>query len=1031
MTTRGVWLTRCFCTIAIASVFIGPTRAQSPRPIEFNRDVRPILSDACFQCHGPDKQKRKAKLHFDTEEGARAAFVAGKPDESEMIHRITSSDKTKRMPPPSAAVNLTPKQIDVLKQWIKDGAKWQKHWAFIPPERPTLPQVKNKAWANNPIDYFVLARLEAEGLQPSLEADAATLIRRLSLDLTGLPPTTGEVDVFVKAWDAAGAKRGEIYENLVDRLLASPRYGERMATPWLNAARYADTNGYQTDGERIMWRWRDWVIEAFNDNMPFDRFTIEQIAGDMLPKPTLEQRIATGFNRNHRGNSEGGVIPEEFAVEYVVDRVDTTSTVWLGLSAGCARCHDHKYDPLSQKEFYQLYAYFNNVPERGKAIKYGNSPPYIKSPTRAQQKSLLELQSALEDARAQFRRTEPILEKVQRAWETRAAADQEKFSWQFTRHQVAHLRLDELDPRAANAPKLHGRPKRIVDTTPAIQFDGESWLDAGDVADFGFFDSFSFSMWINPGDAKAGPILSRMADTDRADGYSIAVKDGKLHVHLVKRWLDDAIRIETVKPVKSNEWQHVFVSYDGSREAKGIKIFFDGEIAEIKINLDDLNQSFRNAEPLRIAAGGGVRFRGAIREIQVFNDVVAPADVAILADRQSIDGIIRTSPQDRSAAQKHKLRTFFLERRAPKHVATLYRDMLEAEKKLERFDASLPTTMIMEEMPTPRDAFILLRGEYDKPGAKVGRAVPAAFPSLPKDAPNNRLGLAQWLVARDNPLTARVAVNRYWQMLFGAGIVRSVEDFGAQGDWPSHPDLLDWLAVEFMQPTASRARKRPQLLQRDPDNRLLARGPRVRLPADIIRDQALFASGLLVEKLGGPSVRPYQPTGLVMELTGTEEYEQDKGEKLYRRSLYTFWKRTIPPPAMMNLDAANRETCVVRESRTNTPLQALNLMNDVTFVEAARVLAERVMQLEKTPETRLALAWRLAATRSPSPLEMKIIAASLDRHHAHYSANREAALKLIATGESPRNQKLNVAEHAAYTAVCNLILNLDEVITKE
>jgi hypothetical protein len=1056
---------RTLLTCGFALGLVCGAQAQAPRPIRFNRDVRPILSDACFQCHGPDKAKRKAGLRFDVEDGARVdlgghfAIVPGKLNESELIERITASDKSKRMPPPSAAVSLTAQQIETLKRWIVEGAKWEKHWALLPPERAPLPSVKNKVWPKNPLDHFVLARLEQEGLQPAPEADPVTLIRRLSLDLTGLPPTPAEVDDFVTAWDSARAKRERVLEKLVDRLLASPRFGERMAQRWLDGARYADTNGYQTDGERTMWRWRDWVIEAFNDNMPFDRFTVEQIAGDLLPQATLEQKIATGFNRNHRGNSEGGVIPEEYAVEYVVDRVDTTSTVWLGLTAGCARCHDHKYDPITQKEFYQLFAYFNNVPEKGKAIKYGNSPPYLKAPTREHAKKLLDLQTRVKQAQQAFAALQPEIDQRQKRFESVRDLWIGSNDWAFTRYQSTHFPLDTLN---TDMHAVAGKPRlgegRIGN---AVYLDGESWLDAGDVAAFGFFDKFSMGAWIKPAGPHGGAILSRMVDTDRADGYMLALIQGKLHVQMVKRWLDDAIRVETQDAIKADEWHHVFFTYDGSREAKGVKVYIDGRPARLRVNLDDLNQNFNTQEPLRIGGGGGSRFQGAIDEVRVFNDVVAPDDVAVIACVDSIPAIARTPLAQRTPAQQRKLRVFLLEAHVPEDTRAVYHAMLRSEKDLEKYDATIPTSMVMEEMPTPRDTHVLLRGEYDKKGVKVPPAVPTAFPPLPKNVPNNRLGFAKWLMARDNPLTARVAVNRHWQMLFGAGIVKSVEDFGAQGDWPSHPELLDWLAVEFSSPLLARgegsgvrpakawdvkrllklivtsatyrqsSRVTPALLQKDPDNRLLARGPRFRLSADMIRDQALYASGLLVEQLGGPSVRPYQPAGLAKELTGTEDYVQDHGPSLYRRSLYTFWKRTIAPPTLMNFDAANRETCVVRETRTNTPLQALNLMNDVTFVEPARVLAERVLKSAETRDARLALAFRLAAVRSPSAAELKVLRSALDRHHVHYREDRVAALKLVSIGEAARDRKLDVAEHAAYAAVCNLILNLDEVITKE
>ncbi len=1091
MTFRTIITLAIFALIASAST----VQAQAKRSIDFNRDVRPILSDACFHCHGPDKAKRKAGLGFDSEDAAKIdlggyrAIVPGKPADSELVKRITTADKTKLMPPASSPHKLTPAQIQTLTRWIAEGAKWEKHWAFLPPVRAPLPAVKNKVWPRNPIDRFILARLEAEGLTPSPEADPVTLIRRLSLDLTGVPPTLQEVDDFrlkIAVWKKKRPKspgvsaanpwdKGdnlipqEAVEELVDRLLASPRYGERMAQRWLDAARYADTNGYQNDGERTMWRWRDWVIDAFNSNMPFDQFTIEQIAGDMLPNPTLDQRIATGFNRNHRGNSEGGVIPEEFAAEYVVDRVDTTSTVWLGLTVGCAKCHNHKYDPISQKEFYQLFAYFNNVPERGKAIKYGNSPPFIKSPTREQAKQLALLTKVLQSKERAFQDLKGELNVEQAKWE-KSVLPLTQIDWTYSRGLVRSYPLMDGANRDFTSNVIHFGPIRQNSTQWARYFDGTRYFDGGNAARFGFFDKFSIGAWIAPVGKKGGTIVSRMADTDRADGYSFVLEDGKLHLNLVKRWLDDAIRVETVETVPTDGWRHVAFSYDGTRLASGIRIYIDGKPAKIKVNLDDLNQSFVTEQPFRVGAGGGKdsRFVGSISHVLVYNHVVAPEDVAALGNADPIERIVFIPAAKRSPAQAHKLASYYLDQKAPKAIRQAYAELLAASAELERFDETIPTTMVMQEMPTPRATHILLRGEYDKLGPKVQPGVPAAFSPLPKGAPNNRLGFARWLIAPENPLTARVAVNRHWQMLFGTGIVKTVEDFGSQGDWPSHHDLLDWLAVEYMEGFAATrsgardddraplrvaakpwdtkrllkliatsatyrqsSRVTPALLQRDPDNRLLARGPRFRLSADVIRDQALAVSGLLVETIGGPSVKPYQPAGLAKELTGTEDYEQDHGKSLYRRSLYVFWKRTIAPPTLTNFDAANRETCVVRESRTNTPLQALNLMNDVTFVEAARVLAERVMHAEKTPASRLALAWRLATSRAPAEIEAKIMRAAFDAHLAHYRANRVAAAKLASTGESPRDAFLDVAEHAAYTAVCNLVLNLDEVITKE
>jgi hypothetical protein len=889
------------------------------------------------------------------------------------------------------------------------------------------------------MDHFVLARLEKEGLAPSPEADRMTLIRRVTLDLTGLPPTPAEVDAFVA--DAAA----DAYEKVVERLLRSPRHGEHMARHWLDAARYADTNGYQTDGERSMWRWRDWVIDAFNANMPFDRFTIEQIAGDLLPGATVAQKIATGFNRNHRGNSEGGIIPDEYAVEYVVDRVDTTATVWLGLSAGCARCHSHKYDPISQQEFYQLFAYFNNVPEKGKAIKYGNSPPYIRTPTPAQEVRLKLLRSQVEATDERFRSLLPLLETEQAAWE-REASHRPAVTWSPTRDLVARPALGELTakptPGARWTPGPDGREAAVV-------LDGQRYLDAGDVGKFGFFDKFTVAAWVRPEAGGGGSIVSRMADTDRAEGYNVAVEGGKVHVHLVKRWLDDAIRVETVDPVASDRWHHVALTYDGSRVAAGIKVYIDGKAAPLKVNLDDLNQSFVTNQPLRIGGGGGPpgRFRGAIADVRIYDRVMPAEDVGILANVDTIAAIVAIDGGQRSAAQKRKLRSYFLEAHASEEIRDASARRLAARRELEEYEAALPTTMVMEEMPTPRETHLLIRGEYDKKGPKVSPGVPAALPPMPVGLPNNRLGFACWLVSPDNPLTPRVTVNRFWQLFFQAGIVRTVEDFGAQGEWPSHPELLDWLAVDFRDggwdvrrllrtivtsaTYRQSAKLTPALKQKDPENRLLARGPRVRLSAEVIRDQALFVSGLLVEKIGGPSVRPYQPAGLVKELHGTDEDQQDHGANLYRRSLYTHWRRTVAPPGLMTFDAANRETCVVRQTRTNTPLQSLTLMNDVTFVEAARVLAQRVLKECTTPAERLTLAFRLVTGRPPYPAELQVLLRGLAHHESTYRARPQEAAALVSTGEFPRDAALDVADLAAYTAVTNLLLNLDEAITKE
>ncbi len=1025
-----------------------------PQTVEFNRDIRPILSDTCFQCHGPDQAKRKAKLRLDTEAGAFAdrddtrVLVPGDPAKSELYRRITAEDEQERMPPVRSGRKLTERQIALLRRWIEQGATWQKHWSFIPPSRPALPIVQNTRWPRGALDAFVLARLEQEGLAPSLEAEKTALIRRVTFDLTGLPPTPAEVDAFLA--DPAP----DAYEKVVERLLHSPRFGERMAARWLDAARYADTSGYQSDGERFMWRWRDWVIDAFNHNRPFDRFTIEQLAGDLLPHPTLEQRIATGFNRNHRGNGEGGIIPEEYAVEYVVDRVETTATVWLGLTMGCARCHDHKYDPLAQKEFYQVFAFFNNVPEKGRAIKFGNSPPLILAPTPRQQQQLHELDQKLAAAQSRFQQLEPELAAAQARWE-QVLPSIPPVPWSVTAGLVAHFPLDgDVTNRSGRSKdgKFQGgaaafAPGRLGQ---ACVLDGQRSIEAGDVGNFGFYDKFSFAAWIYPQGDKGGAVLSRMKDTARATGYSVVLEAGKVQLNLAVRWLDDALRVETARSLEPERWHHLVVTYDGSRVANGVKIYVDGQLEKLHILLDELNQSFKVPEPFRIGCSGGAEsgFHGAIDDVRVYNVVLSAEDAAVLATTEPIAALAAVPARVRTEAQAIKLRRYYLETHAPEAIRQAYQDLRALRQQRQQFVESLPTTMVMEEMPTPRDTFVLIRGQYDKPGQKVTPGVPMSLPPLPTRVKHNRLGLAQWLVDPANPLTARVAVNRYWQMYFGTGIVKTVDDFGSQGEWPTHPELLDWLATEFIRTGwdvkamqrlivtsatyRQSSRVTPALLQRDPENRLLARGPRLRLSAEMVRDQALAASGLLVEKLGGPSVKPYQPPGLWKELTGTEEYQQDHGANLYRRSLYTFWKRTAAPPSMMTFDAAGRETCVVRETRTNTPLQALTLLNDVTYVEASRVLAQRLMtEGGSTPEERITLAFRLATGRKPRPMELEILRRGFQDYRTRYREDHKAALRLLSSGESPRAEKLDVSELAAYTAVASLILNLDETISKE
>ena len=991
---------------------------------DFNSEVRPILASNCFQCHGPDVKARKAKLRLDQREGATRdlggyrAVSPGQPTESELMKRILSDDPEEIMPPPKTKKHLTIEQKEILRKWITSGADYQDHWAFVRPKKPKVPEIANEPRVKNNIDRFVLARLKLEELEPAAEASPETLIRRVSFSLTGLPPTLEEIDTFL------ADKAPNAYNNMVDRYLNSPAYGEHMARHWLDLARYADSNGYQYDTERQQWVWRDWVINSYNSNKPFNEFTIEQLAGDLLPQASEHQRLATGFNRNHGITIEGGIIDEEYRTEYVMDRVVTTSQVWMALTMGCARCHDHKFDPISQKEFYEVFHFFNQVPERGAngfAPKQRLTSPLAAAKKTENERKLSQLNKELE---------KPLnLDALIEKWTSQIAL-QPKEGWVIlspkTINSTGGATLSKLADNSILAGGANSQ-KDIYEITAeatagkmtAVRLEALTHQTLpgngpGRHSNSNFvlseFELTAISIK-NPSQSQVVKFARAIADYSQA-GYGVS----------------KAIDGTTAN---SNGW-----AVDGpTRKAPATAIF----IAALPFGYEGGSLlRFRLRHEADFAAHGMGRPR-----LSVTTD---PADSlqlqGIPADIREIATIIN---QKRTKSQSDRLKKYFLTHHNPnrnlkKRIATI-------EKQLA---ASFPETMIMQDMAKPRATHVLNRGQYNEPGERVSAGVPAIFPTMRANN-SNRLGFAQWLMDPTHPLTARVAVNRYWQQLFGTGLVKTAEDFGIQGELPSHPELLDWLALEFIRSGWDTKHMYSLLLnsatyrqtshageaayRNDPENRLLARGPRMRLDAEEIRDSCLASSGLLVNQLGGKSVYPYQPKGLWMELNNrpgySKEYQQGKGNDLYRRSIYTFWKRTVPSPMLKTFDAPEREFCTTRRSRTNTPLQALALLNGPQFVEAARRLAERMLsEGGQTLNERITYGFRLVTARVPVQSELTLLRSSYTENLKLFETNQSTAHKLLKVGESPYNTRLNISKLAAMTSVARLLLNLNETVTK-
>jgi hypothetical protein len=1028
--------------------------------LDFDRDVRPILAESCFACHGFDANKRQAGLRLDEAEGATkklpsgsVAILPGNLKASALVQRISATGPS-QMPPAGSGKTITAAQIAILKRWVAQGAVYRKHWSFVPPVRPPVPVAKNSAWVRNPIDSFILARLEKEGLKPSPQADRRTIIRRVSLDLTGLPPTPAEVETFLKD------KSPQAYDKVVDRLLASPHYGEQMALTWLDLARYADTHGYHIDPARDMWKWREWVIDAYNKNLPYDQFTIQQLAGDMLPNATLDQKIASGFNRNHPINFEGGAIPEEYAAAYIFDRIDTTSTTFMGLTMRCGQCHDHKYDPITQRDYYGMFAMFHNVPEQGLDGTKGNAVPFIKAPSAEEAAQLAAYSDKIKELDGKVKTRIADSASAVAAWEKTALASLGTGTLQDT--LLAEFAFDEGSGADAKdsvgklpAAKVQGKaewgPGKVGS---AIKLDGSNYCEAGKDIAFDRTDKFSFGAWVNISNGEGSAIVSRMDDANGIKGWDLSVFGNKLHVHLIGTWEKDAIRVNTKESLPMNKWIHVFATYDGSSKAHGVHLYMDGKPQDLDYTHDTLTSTIKADKPVVIGRRNhSAPFKGLIDDVRIYGRELTAAEVAQLAGLESIRAILVTAADKRTPQQKDELVRYYLDNNDPNYKK-LAEEQAGWTKKRTELDNAIPTTMVMQEMDKPRDSFILLRGQYDKFGEKVTPSVPGFLPGPAQGTTVNRLTFAQWLVDSKHihPLTSRVAVNRFWQHYFGTGIVKTAEDFGTQGERPTHPDLLDWLATEFVRTGwdikamqrlivtsatyRQASRVTPDLLEKDPENRLLARGPRNRLKAEFIRDLALDVSGLLVDKIGGPSVLPYHPVGLWEELAfggdfSAQKYVQDHGDKLYRRGMYTFWKRTVPPPALQTFDAPEREFCIVRRSVTNTPLQALILMNDPTYVEASRKLAERILREGgPTPRSRIAFAYELAMSREPSDGELRVLSELYQRERDTFSRDKDAATKLLAVGESKRDEKLDPVELAAWSTVASTILNMDETITK-
>ncbi len=1030
-----------------------------PDYVDFNFHIKPILSDRCFSCHGPDAAARKAGLRLDTETGLASVTKGWK---QELQKRIHARDPEFMMPPPESKLSLSSEEILLIDRWIKQGAKWEGHWSFEAPSRPDLPKVEQKDWVNNELDHFILHQLEKRAWKPAPEADRATLLRRLSFDLIGLPPSLEELDRFIND-QSPGA-----FEKQVDRLLASPRFGERMAADWMDVARYADTHGYLDDMHREVWHWRDWVIQAYNKNLPYDQFLKWQIAGDLIPNASQEQILATCFQRLHRQNQEGGVLPEEYRVEYVADRVQTTSKAFLGLTMECARCHDHKYDPISQKDFYQMAAFFNNNLEVGRAPIGRESGPIMLLTDAEKEDQLRFIQQQLEEQTELYRLEEEKWESAFGQW----LADDQNVQWadEDWRDQglLAHFTFEEVDNNTFSNHADPDFPGRLVNWKEhhfvmdskfgnAIRFGERNAVIIGkEIADFERTEPFSVSLWVRlPKIYEDASVFSNCDHKWHAyRGYEMRLKEGKLLFRLANSYPHNAIQVETVNALPVNEWLQVMVTYDGSSKAKGIRLYLNGKEADTKIVYDKLYKSILHDDQndkIVMPYWGfalGMRFNdptllgGDLDELRIYNRALTALE-AFALDRQNPSADLKTLLKTgfKNDESNDLLFEYFRE-----HIARPRSAIFKLLKKIQRRQNELLTplkeVMVLEEGLGHRPTYVLDRGRYDAPQEEVTAGVPANIMPYRENWPQNRLGLAEWLVDPANPLTARVAVNRFWQMFFGRGLVATPDDFGSQGALPSHPELLDHLATSFIDSgwdikallrgmvTSATYRQssveRPKIREADPDNRFLAHFPRSRLSAEMLRDNALATSGLLTKEIGGPSIKPYQPEGLWKEQAFQKwtVYEPDRGEKLYKRSLYIYWKRNTPHPYMTTFDIPDRAACSVQRHNTNTPAQALMLLNYPQFVEAAKVLAERLlMDGERSLEERLALAFRTLTSRLPNETEMQLMKDLYRKERKRFSKDPAQARQFLAVGDYVLKEGTEFVPTAALAVVVHSVMN--------